>query len=519
MQSRGRVLFSLFVLCSLLSGCLGGDKTPEAPVEEVDAFAEHVQVDPEMETLQDLREFLSVDLAFVENLTLLSGEWFDSNDNNLTFVESLFENGHASSYQWAVYDKNFGGNCCEHYIAATKEGSILNFGGEYPVWSHDRGHEWDTYLPTVIPDTQCRTPAPTAPGQEGLGEGSIVQAVNGDLISMGWFPYVGLDLKLDKFYAFLYDAEQEQWRWCYNRITEPFYDRSWQVEIAGPVTSNIGGNDWGSFVISNFWHQTQNVGGQVSIDGLNYYPISFPGRSENLDVMELELQQEELGIEWDFTKPHKEMRAFPIPQGGLLFPNYFDNGDDAYLGTALTWVADPQLVEGGMWIGEWYRHQVNGTGLPSEYCSFESSGGLHCIDRNGLTFTHMMSLDGGHVWENHTYDLTGLASDIEEWEFHLSGEHDLAILNVRYQSAAGPDVDVVFHIRGFSESLAPDTLTFIGLGDLDSTSGAGNDIRFDFASITILNDGGAIIAFHDSTDPDPLFAVEQVMPDYGPPLS
>jgi hypothetical protein len=128
-------------------------------------------------------------------------------------------------------------------------------------------------------------------------------------------------------------------------------------------------------------------------------------------------------------------------------------------------------------------------------------------------------LDGGHVWENYTYDLTGLAADIEEWEFHLSGEHDLAIMNVRYQSAAGPDVDVVFHIRDFSESLAPDSLTFIGLGDLDSTSGAGNDIRFDFASITMLNDGGAVIAFHDSSDPDPLFAVEQVMPDYGPPLS
>ena len=25
------------------------------------------------------------------------------------------------------------GNCCEHYLAATKEGWILNFGGEYQL--------------------------------------------------------------------------------------------------------------------------------------------------------------------------------------------------------------------------------------------------------------------------------------------------------------------------------------------------------------------------------------------------
>ena len=46
----------------------------------------------------------------------------------------------------------------------------------------------------------------------------------------------------------------------------------------------------------------------------------------------------------------------------------------------------------------------------------------------------------------------------------------------------------------------------------DSTSGAGNDIRFDFASLALLNDGGVVVAYHDSTDPDPLFAVELEMP-------
>ena len=72
--------------------------------------------------------------------------------------------------------------------------------------------------PPALPDQQCRTFVPTNPGQEGLGEGSIVQATNGDIISMSWFPYVGGDLKLDKFYAILYDESEGEWKWCYNRI-------------------------------------------------------------------------------------------------------------------------------------------------------------------------------------------------------------------------------------------------------------------------------------------------------------
>ena len=96
---------------------------------------------------------------------------------------------------------------------------------------------------------------------------------------------------------------------------------------------------------------------------------------------------------------------------------------------------------------------------------------------------------------------------------HASGPHDLFVLTVRFQSADGPDVDVAYHVREFSQSLEPDVLTYLGQGDLDSTSGAGNDIRFDFASMGILPDGGSFIAYHDSTDPDPLFGVEMLIPE------
>ena len=462
-----RVLLAILLAFStILAGCFGGSESVITESEtETPIWSNYQIIDP-IEPI-DPWEFTTVDLNLNESTTT----------------------------SWAVFNKDYGGNCCEHYLATTIDGTILNIGGEYPVWSHDRGHEWDTYIPGVFTDPMCRTPVPTNPGQEGLGEGSIVQATNGDIISMSWFPYVGGDLKLDKFYAILYDASEDEWTWCYNRITEPFYDRSWQVEVVGPISSNFGSGDWASLVVSNFWHQSMNAGGQISVDGLNYYNFQFTGRNSNPGAEEVDLNFTNPGEYYDVNKPHKEMRAFPLPSGGLYFPSYFTDGTSAFLDTSLSWS----------------KHDVV---FPSEYCQIDSSGIIHCVANTGTTFTHYMSNDGAMTWLNYTYELNEQATQIEEWEFQANGELDLFVLNVRYQSSAGPDVDTVYHVRGYSEDMSPDTLTYIGQGDLDSTSGAGNDIRFDFASLAILNDGGVVVAYHDSTDPDPLFAVELILPEY-----
>ncbi len=459
----------------MIAGCFGEEleETPPVPPSIFEKFRSFDS------GLDDQRNFTSIDLAI-------------NSSTNLS---------------WAVFGNEEGGNCCEHYLAATKEGLILNFGGEYPTWSVDRGHTWAEYVPeaiSTIPLLECVESKGTVPGQEGLGEGSIVQATNGDIIAMGWFPYPSTS-GADQFYAFFHPAGNapDDWKWCFNRTPEPFYDRSWQVEVIGPIAGGIyGTGPWASLVISNFWHQVQNIGGQISTDGLNYDYFPFPDRDGDLDFVQVNLTADNLGIEWDYTKPHKEMRAFPVPSGGLYFPDYFVNGDDAYLDTNL----------------DWHKAEtMEGNSLPSQYCAFDSSGALHCVILEGLMVKHQLSWDGGESWDNQTYNLSGMASDIEEWEFHANGEHDLFVLNVRYQSSDGPDVDVAWHVREFSQSLVPDQFTQLGLGDLDSTSGAGNDIRFDFASMGILPDGGSFIAYHDSSDPDPLFGVELMMPAvYGP---
>ena len=179
------------------------------------------------------------------------------------------------------------------------------FGGEYPTWSEDRGIPGRSIGPRYSLSWGAWNPSQQCLDREGLGEGSIVQATNGDIISMGWFPYPSAS-GADQFYAFFYDAEDEEWSWCFNRTPEPFYDRSWQVEVIGPINGGLYGNGpWASLVISNFWHQVQNVGGQISTDGLNYEYFGFPDRDADLDIMEVDLDPSELGTEWDFTKPHK----------------------------------------------------------------------------------------------------------------------------------------------------------------------------------------------------------------------
>tara|TARA_B110000438_G_scaffold44974_1_gene45014 strand:+ start:2536 stop:3888 length:1353 start_codon:yes stop_codon:yes gene_type:complete len=450
-----------------MAGCLGGGEGLVSEEKVAPIFDDYIMIDEAAHG--DVREFLTIDLRTNE----------------------------TTNTTWAVFNKDYGGNCCEHYIATTIEGDIMNIGGEYPVYTEDRGHAWDTYIPGVLPDTQCRTFVPTNPGQEGLGEGSIVQATNGDIISMTWFPYIGADGKIDKFYALLYDDSEEEWKWCYNRITEPFYDRSWQVEVVGPISSSLGSGDWASIIVSNFWHQTQNAGGQISVDGLNYYPFQFPNRGGGDPTIELDLNftEADLPAYYDVNKPHKEMRSFPLPSGGLLFPNYYDNGNAAYMDTTLSW----------------NELEVQ---FPSEYCQIDSTGSIHCMKNTGTDFTHFISYDGTNSWQNYTYQMGNVSTSIEEWEFQANGELDLFVLNIRYQSSEGPDVDMVYHVRGYSEDMSPDTLTYIGEGDLDSTSGAGNDIRFDFASLAILSDGGVVVAFHDSTDVDPLFAIELELPQY-----
>ncbi len=437
------LMLPLLLLTMSFAGCLEDDDDDDEEEEDV----------PEIEyPFEEVLEFHTIDLK-----------------TNETYNTS-----------WAIYRRAEGGNCCEHYLAATHNGWITNLGGEYPTWSEDRGENWSQYIP------------PTQP-VDYLGEGAITETPTGDIIANSWYPYTG-----DKLYSYFWDADTQQWSWADNQLHEPFYDRAWQVVVPGPIFFEGDSFPWASYIVSNFWRSAGN-GYVLSLDGLIY--TEYPDPTPAMDTVEFDIDvtPDEM---WDYIIPHREMRATPLLiQGGLLFPNYFGNGESAYMDTNLIW----------------HRHTMPaGKTIPSEYLIIDSTGAMHSIEQQGATLIYHLSLDGGENWNstNLTYPLTG-GGTIEEWEFHAMGSRELMVVNMRVEVQENDetvDKDLIFHIRDYRESIEPDTLTFIGLGDADFTSGAGNEYRFDFASLAIMPDGGAVVSYQDSTDIDPLFAMELEMP-------
>jgi hypothetical protein len=90
----------MMVLSMSLAGCFGGDETN---LHSDFIWDEDLNYVDDPLTHEDSRVFIVGDPM-----------------NNLTW-------GNAS---WAVFGNEEGGNCCEHYLAGTKEGWILNCGGE-----------------------------------------------------------------------------------------------------------------------------------------------------------------------------------------------------------------------------------------------------------------------------------------------------------------------------------------------------------------------------------------------------
>lgn len=389
--------------------------------------------------------------------------WFNVTDANGTVLDQT---------PWAIFTRAQGGNGAEHYLATTHSGWITNLGGEYPYWSEDGGLTWHYY-------------APLTEQFDGLGEGAIIDAPNGDILAMSWYPYSG-----DRFIAYFYDSSVGRWNNnMFEREYGPFYDRPWIAAVPGPITWLTSTYPWASLVSSNFYKDIQ-----LSLDGLNYEPWADPNTAQGTEVFDLDFNP---GHEFDFLTPHREIDATPIPTGGLLLPRYFGD-ENAFLRTDLTWA----------------RHrQENGVPIPAPHLVIDSSGALHSVEQDGDTLIHHLSLDGGATWNSSQAYEWPNASHLEEWEFQADGKNELAVIYMRFQ-VGDVDKDVLFHIRKYRISLEPDNITMIGQGDLDATSGLGNDIRFDFASLAILPDGRAVVSYQDNTDVDPLFAVELVKENY-----
>ena len=154
----------------------------------------------------------------------------------------------------------------------------------------------------------------------------------------------------------------------------------------------------------------------------------------------MDLTAEGLGPEWDFTNHIKDASVSRTFRR-LYFPDYFTDGTDAFVDTSLNW---------------WSATTLNGSSLPYSVLYFDSSSALHCRVVEAVLGLHTTC--PGMVektWDLQNYNISGVATEIEEWEWHSSGVHDLMVVNIRYQSAEGPMLMLPGMLDSFLNLLNP----------------------------------------------------------------
>jgi len=366
---------------------------------------------------------------------------------------------------WAVFDINYGGNCCEHYLATTPNGWILNLGNIKPFWSPDNGKTWNSFDPTFsVPTT---------------GEGGITAGPDGNIYGIAWSAF-----EADLLVAYKYDRTSGTWESRVNELHLPLYDRPWITIIPGPFITATGTVQFAVGVQSNVHDDLL-----MSFNGLDYFPRGHNNVANGFDRFELDYNPPD---NFEYIMPIALMTATPIPSGGMILPK--DSGDlSSYFDTDYMW--------------EWYEHP-SGTPIPGKHLFIDSSGNLHSISTpDPTTISHSISKDGGTTWSSWDHEWPE-SQGIETWEFRANADVGLAAIFVRLQ-LSGRDQDLLLKVFDYEEDLRADEVHFIGDGDIDTSSGiTGTGERFDFASMALMPDGRVVVAFADSTSNDPLFALE-----------
>ncbi|MGH3712265.1 MAG: hypothetical protein ACRDT4_02215 [Micromonosporaceae bacterium] len=360
---------------------------------------------------------------------------------------------------WRVIQRT--GNCCETYLTTTPSGRLLDFGGTYVNYSDDRGLTWR--------QVQALTPLVN-------GEGAIVTAPGGDVLGVGWDPYSGDHLQFYK-----YEADTQQWLYTEMPLHTPFYDREWIGVAPGPVT--IGGQtyDYVSFVKGGFPSKEVWF---MSTDGLNYTNVTSKMVDQLLNGREVTGPVPTAAAPLnDWAQPNTNSGMTPLGAGGLLARPDSGAAWGLFGGTSGDWAS---------------YHLPDGTD-PSGLHQVDSAGRVHNVipAPGGTGFDYRISTDGGRSWRTVAVSLPDGFS-IEELDFRAHRAAGVAAVAMRAQGPEA-DQDLVYKLDITGDTPRLTRMLTVGLGDLDATGGVGNDVRFDFESVTIFRDGRVAVSFLDST--------------------
>jgi hypothetical protein len=417
---------------------------------------------------------VSLDAQVVPLAPPVTEETYASRDYGKDGIPSADDR--TATTKWRVVETT--GNCCENYVTTTREGRLLDFGGTYVNFSDDRGLTWSQVRPL--------TPLVN-------GEGTIVLAPGGDVLGVGWDPYSG-----DHLQAYKYEADTGKWLYTETPLHQPFYDREWVAVVPGPFTIDGETVPYVSFLKGGWpskelWYWSK--------DGLNYTNVSSKIVDQTLSGAAARTVATTARADADWNQPNTNGGMTTLGDHALLAAPDYPSSNTAWSlfdGKAFAWVP----VELG-----------DGT-TPSGLFQVDSAGRLHNVLPQGSRFTYRWSADNGATWKTLDVALPD-GSAIEEIDFRANRAAGVAAVLVRAQdNGTGSDFDMVYKLAIGKRDSTPklERSYRVGLGDLNATSGVGNDVRMDFQTVTIFPDGRVAVSFLDSTTensgPAPALAIE-----------
>jgi hypothetical protein len=350
------------------------------------------------------------------------------------------------------------GNCCENYLTISKTGRLYDFGGRYANYTDDRGLTWRSVQP-LVPYVN--------------GEGAIAMAPGGDVVGVEWDPYSG-----DHLVSYKYTALTGRWQYKEMPLHQPFYDREWIAVVPGPFLIDGQVVPYLTFikggVPKELWF--------YSTDGLTYTQVTSKWVDRRLNTASKALATAP-GAELDWIQPNSNGGMFPLGGGNLLA-----SGD-----LNLSW----SLLDGKEFA--WYGVTQGADESPNGLYQTDSAGRLHNVLPQGTKFVYRWSSDGGTTWRS-TEAALPEANVIEEIDFRANKEAGVAAVIIHAQDTqTGYDRDLVYKL-GIKSAVPQVLMRYqVGLADLGSTSGVGNDVRMDFQTIAIFKDGKVAVSFLDST--------------------
>jgi hypothetical protein len=364
------------------------------------------------------------------------------------------------------------GNCCENYLLATPQGRLLDLGGTYARFTDDKGLTWKEVRPL-----------------EPLvnGEGGLSYAPNGDIVAMTWDPYSG-----DHIVTFKYEAAEKTWYSSETKLHTPFYDRPWHGLIKGPF--EIGGQIYPyiSVIMSNFLVGRELY--MVSTDGLNYFIPNARWVERRLGVVQKLRMKNDPWV--DYGQPQVESGLTPLPGGGALAADHV--GLNLGQAEVRAFLKPPRF--------KWSDYE-----MPAQtgHILADSRTRLHLVDApiGSKSFTFKTSPDGGGKWESLKTQLPA-GFVVEDMDFKVNGALGIGAVAIHaHHMKKNVDQDFVYRMDIRKAVPKIDRIFTVGAGDQSVSSGAGADLRFDFATIAILPDGTIATSFVDSNHLEPSLAV------------